>query len=135
MLEINYFAIGAAAVAAFVVSTGWYIVFSNAMMKLQGVKPDAMADMNKPQPWKMLTEIVRSLILAYVLARFVVLLDIVDWVGAVQLGIWLWIGFPLVLLVGSVLWENIPWRLAAIHASDWLVKLLSMLVILGVWRQ
>ena len=75
MPEINYFAVGAAAVAAFVVSTGWYIVFSNTMMKLQGVKADAMADMNKPQTWKMLIEIVRSLVLGYVLARFVVLLD------------------------------------------------------------
>ena len=135
MNEINYFAVGAAAVAAFVVSTGWYIVFTDALMKLRGAKADTNAEMEKPQPWKMLIEILRSLVLGYVLARFVALLDVVDWVGAVQLGIWLWIGFPLVLLAGSVLWENIPWRLAAIHAGDWLVKLLTMLVILGVWRK
>lgn len=70
MLGINYLAVVVAAVAAFVVSTVWYIVFGKAMMKLQGAKPDAMADMEKPQPWKILVEIVRSLVVAYVLARF-----------------------------------------------------------------
>jgi hypothetical protein len=134
MLGINYLAVVVAAVAAFVVSTVWYIVFGKEMMKLQGVKPDAMADMEKPQPWKILVEIVRSLVVAYVLARFVVLLGVVEWMGAVQLGVWVWIGFPITLLVGSVIWENIPWKLAAIHAGDWLVKILFIVVILGVWR-
>ncbi|HLE28050.1 MAG TPA: DUF1761 domain-containing protein, partial [Anaerolineales bacterium] len=134
MLGINYLAVVVAAVAAFVVSTVWYIVFGKEMMKLQGVKPDAMADMETPQPWKILVEIVRSLVVAYVLARFVVLLGVVEWMGAVQLGVWVWIGFPITLLVGSVVWENIPWKLAAIHAGDWLVKILFIVVILGVWR-
>lgn len=82
----------------------------------------------------MLVEIVRSLVVGYVLARFVWLLEVDDWLGATQLGVLVWIGFPLVLWVGSVLWENIPWKLAAIHAGDWLVKILSIVVILGVWR-
>jgi hypothetical protein len=134
MLETNLLTVIAAAVAAFVVSMVWYIVFGSAIMKLQGMKADTTVEMKKPQPWKMLIEIVRSLVLGYVLARFVVLLGVVGWVEAVQLGIWLWIGFPLVLLAGSVLWENIPWRLAAIHAGDWLVKILSIVVILAAWR-
>jgi len=134
MLEMNLLTVIAAAVAAFVVSMVWYMVFDSAIMKLQGMKADTTAEMKKPQPWKMLIEIVRSLVLGYVLARFVVLLGVVGWVEAVQLGIWLWIGFPLVLLAGSVLWENIPWRLAAIHAGDWLVKILSIVVILAAWR-
>lgn len=54
--------------------------------------------------------------------------------GAVQLGAVLWIGFPVVLLVGSVIHENVPWKLAAIHAGDWLVKLVVIAVIVGVWR-
>jgi hypothetical protein len=61
-------------------------------------------------------------------------LAITDWMGAVQLGLSLWIGFPLVLLVGSVIWENVPWRLASIHAGDWLVKLLIIAAIVLVWR-
>ena len=134
MLEMNYLAIVAAGVAGLVVSTMWYIVFGSAMMKLQSMRPGVLADMEKPQTWKMLVEIVRSLVAAYVLARFVVLLGVVEWMSAVQLGVCMWIGFPITLLVGSVIWENIPWKLAAIHAGDWLVKILCIVVILGVWR-
>jgi hypothetical protein len=134
MLELNYWAVAAAAVAAFVASSVWYIVFGKERMKLLGDDRGAVADMRRVQPWKMLAELIRNLVLAYVLARFVVLLGVVDWKGALQLGVWLWIGFPFMILVGSVLWDNRPWKLAAIHAGDWFMKILLMAVILGVWR-
>jgi hypothetical protein len=31
------------------------------------------------------------------------------------------------------MWEKVPWRLAATHAGDWLVKVLAVAVIVGVW--
>jgi hypothetical protein len=39
------------------------------------------------------------------------------------------------ILLGSVVHENVPLMLAAIHAGDWLVKPLLMAVIIGVWRK
>jgi hypothetical protein len=51
-----------------------------------------------------------------------------------KLGLALWIAFPVVLLVGSVTQENVPWKLAAIHAGDWLAKLLIIAVIVSLWR-
>jgi hypothetical protein len=45
-----------------------------------------------------------------------------------------WIGFPVVILIGSVLWENTPVKVAAIHAGDWLVKMLVIPIIMSVWR-
>ena len=44
----------------------------------------------------------------------------------------LWIGFPFVLWTGAVIHESTPVRLAAIHAGDWLVKLLLIGVIVVV---
>jgi hypothetical protein len=38
-------------------------------------------------------------------------------------------------VAGSVFHENVPWRLAALHAGDWLVKLLVIAVIVGVWHR
>ena len=71
----------------------------------------------------------------YVVARFVVQLGVADWKAAVQLGVWLWIGFVFMILVGAVVWDNVSWKLTAIHAGDWLVKLPLMAVILAVWRK
>ncbi|MFF0310252.1 DUF1761 family protein [Streptosporangium sp. NPDC004379] len=45
------------------------------------------------------------------------------WTGGLLLGLVLWLGFPAVLWTGAILHENTPWRLAAAHAGDWLVKL------------
>jgi hypothetical protein len=44
--------------------------------------------------------------------------------GGLLLGLALWIGFPFVLWTGAVIHERTPWKLAAIHAGDWLAKLL-----------
>lgn len=43
--------------------------------------------------------------------------------------------YQLVRLFSSVVHENVPLVLAAIHAGDWLVKPLLMAVIIGVWRK
>jgi len=70
-----------------------------------------------------------------VIARFVALLGLTSWMGAVQFGLFLWIGFPVILLAGSVLWDNVPWNVAAIHAGDWLVKMLVIAIIVSVWKR
>jgi hypothetical protein len=57
--------------------------------------------------------------------------EIDDWTGGLLLGLALWIGFPLVLWTGALIHENTPWRLAAIHAGDWLVKLLVVAMIVS----
>jgi hypothetical protein len=33
-----------------------------------------------------------------------------------------------------VLHEGVPWRLAALHAGDWLLKLVAIALIVGLWR-
>jgi heme/copper-type cytochrome/quinol oxidase subunit 2 len=131
MRRMNYLAILAAAVAAFVLSSVWYTIFGNAWMELRDIDPATAANMGTPA-WTMLFVIVQSLIVAFMLAYFVVHLGIVDWKGAVRLGALVWV-FPAMILLGSVVHENVPLMLAAIHAGDWLVKLVLMTVILGVW--
>lgn len=135
MREIHYLSIVVAAVAAFVMSSIWYTIFGKARMELLQQDPRATADMRKVPAWKKAAELGRELIITYVVAHFVVLLGVVDWKAAVQLGIWLWFGFVFMILVGAVVWDNVPWKLPAIHAGDWLVKLPLMAIILGMWRR
>jgi hypothetical protein len=39
-----------------------------------------------------------------------------------------------VRLTGSIMWEDVPWTLATIHAGDWLVKMVLITAILGAWH-
>jgi hypothetical protein len=131
MLGIHYLAVVVAAVAAFVASSVWYIVFGKELAKVSSAFAEAI---QKPQPWKMLVVMVQSLVLALVLAYFLGRIGNVDWMGAVRVGVLLWIGLSAMQWVGSILWEKVPWKMAAIHAGDWLVKLVLIAVIVGVWR-
>ena len=135
MLEIHYLGVVVAAVAAFVMSSVWYTVFGKARMELLDQDPRATADMRKVPAWQKAAELVRELVIAYVVARFVVLIGVVDWKAAVQLGFWLWFGFVFMILVGAVVWDDVPWKVTAIHGDDWLVKPPLMAVILSVWRR
>ena len=105
----------------------WYTVFGNAMMVLSRTA-DTGASV-----WTMLFVIAQSLVGAFRLAYLVASLGVSDWQGALRVGA-LTLIFPFMILLGSVVHENVPLMLAAIHAGDWLVKLLLIAVIVGVWR-
>lgn len=136
MVHVNSLAVLVAAVVVFVLGWLWYspLLFFKPWMRLRGLDPvAAMADAKMPAG-KLVIEFVRCLILAYVIARFAGLLGISSWIGAAHFGLFLWIGFPVILLTGSVLWDNVPWKVAAIHSGDWLVKLLVIPIIVSVWH-
>lgn len=131
MSGINILAVVVAALAAFVASAVWYIVFGKELAKVSAAFAKGL---QKRQPWKMLVVIAQSLIIALVLAYLLGLVGKLDWLGALGLGILLWIGLAAMQWVWSILWENVPLKMAAIHAGDWLVKLVFIAVIVGVWR-
>ena len=131
MSGINVVAVVVAVLGAFVVSTVWYIIFAKQRLKLSAA---AVADMKKPRPLKMVGELIRTFVLAVAIAYLIEQTGVAGLLGAVRLGLVLWIGFPVVLLTGSIMWEDVPWKLASIHAGDWLVKMLLMTAILAVWR-
>jgi len=130
MSDLNYLAILVAAVAAVIVSTVYYSAFGTQMAALN----EAYADQQRPPAWKVLVELARSLVLATVVAGLVERTDTDGWADAVLLGLVLWIGFPVVLWIGAVVWERVSRKLAAIHAGDWLLKLLLIASIVGLWR-
>lgn len=129
MSDLNYLAIGAAAVAVFVVSSAWYAVFGGQLAALH----DAYAESRRSAAATVVVELVRNLVLAAVVAWLAEAIGIEGWVGVVGFALLLWVGFPVVLLAGSVFHENVPWKLAAIHAGDWLLKIVIISIIVVVW--
>jgi hypothetical protein len=129
MQELNYLAAVVTAVAAFVASAVWYTLFANPMVNLSNTGP---AESGTPI-WTMLFVIAQSLVVALMVTYFVSRLGITIFAGAAGLGTLVWI-FPAAILSGSVVHEGVPLALAAIHAGDWLVKLLLIAAIVGVWR-
>jgi len=129
-MHLNYLAIIVAAVAVFVFAAGYYIVLARQRAKLS----PAAAARSRPPAWLMGLELLKSLVVAAVVAGLVALAGIGDVGGALKLALALWVAFPVVLLVGSVTQENVPWKLGAIHSGDWLAKLVIISVIVTVWH-
>lgn len=130
MNDLNYLAIVVAAVAAMVLSTIYYIGFTAQLARLNPVYADQSA---RPPAGKLLVELVRNVVLATVIAWLVRELEIAGTGAALCLGVALWVGFPVVLWTGAVMWERVSAKLAAIHMGDWILKLLLITVIVTVW--
>jgi hypothetical protein len=130
MPDINWLAVLVAAIVVFVLSSVYYILLGTQWAK---VSPNARPG-ERPQPAKVALELVRSLIVAAVVAGLASKGGIDHLGSGLLLGLALWVGFPSVLWTGAIIWENTPWKLAAIHAGDWFLKLLVIAVIVSIWR-
>jgi hypothetical protein len=122
--------IGLAAGASVAASAGWYTAWGDRLARLDEV----YAREGPPPPWILPVELARSTAVATAVA---VLADATGRRGtgaALRRGLGLWGAFPVVLLTGSVVHENVPWQQAAIHAGDWLVKLLLISLVVGRGR-
>ena len=129
MPDINVLAVVVAAVGVFVLASVYYGLLGAQLAAVSNVD-----GRQRPQPSKVALELIRGLVLAAVVAGLAGQGKIDDWTGGLLLGVALWIGFPFVLWTGAMIWENTSPKLAAIHAGDWLVKLLVIGVIVSIWR-
>lgn len=135
MVHVNYLAVLVATVVVFVLGWLWYspLLFFKPWMRARGMDPDAAMAGAKMPAGKLVIEFIRCFVLAYIIAIFLSGRGVSGWMGAAHFGLLLWVGFPVVLLTGSVIWDNVPTKVAAIHAGDWLVKLLVIPIILSAW--
>ena len=109
-----FLGIAIAAVAAFILSSVYYIVAPKA--------PPASAERGsardeRPKPWQIVLELVRSAIVAGLMAGLMITAGWSGaWAGAL-LGLSLF-ALPLVLLAGSVQWEKVPVPTAALPLAN-----------------
>jgi hypothetical protein len=130
MQDINLVAVLVVTVGAFILSGVWYGIFGKAIASLQ-TKQAAEAAMG---PQQIALEILRTAIVTIGIAVLLSQLNVASAVEGIGYGLLLWVTFPVVLLAGSVMHEKVHPKLAAIHAGDWLVKLLVISTVLSMWR-
>jgi hypothetical protein len=126
---VHVLAVAVATVTSFVISSIWYVGFARVLGRLN----PAYADTAGRPAWLVPLELLRAAVLGTVIAIACHRAGIDSVGSAVAAALLAWVGFPVVLLAGSVLHERVPWRLAAIHAGDWLLKLVAVTLIVGLW--
>ncbi len=132
---INYLAVLAAAVVNMVLGYAWYgPLFGKMWMKLTGRTKESMEKDKKDMPKVMISMFVGALVMAYVLAHFVIIGQAGDAMSGAMVGFWAWLGFVATTMLQDVLYEKKNSQLAAINLGYNLVVLVINGAILAVWR-
>ena len=135
-IVINYWAVLVAAIVSFFIGMAWYspLLFVKPWMHEMGktFDPKAMPGMSSMAS-QMAVSFVAQLVGAYVLAHVAVAFGAVGVSGAVQLAVWVWIGFLATNALAPVLWEGRSMKWYAITAGHLLISTLAASLILVLW--
>ena len=133
---INFWAVLVSAITAFIIGGLWYspILFGNAWMKTGGMNAKDMEKAKNRGVGKLyFVSFLGGLLMAYILAHFVQYLSSSNFLEGMVAGCWLWLGFIVPVLLGSVLWEGKPLKFYLINVGYYLVSLTVMGGILAAW--
>lgn len=136
---INYLAVLAAAVAAFVFGFLWHgPVFGKLWMSLSGITQEQMeaakAKGMGAMKWQMLGTFLQQLLTAYVFALFAMWMGFMDVSGALQLAFWSWLGFIVTTQLNGVLWENRSKHLYLFNITYQLASFMILSLIVTLWK-
>ncbi|MEK7155682.1 MAG: DUF1761 domain-containing protein [Patescibacteria group bacterium] len=132
MFEVTLWPILAAGILNVVLGMIWYHpkVFGTAWMASAGITPEKAEAGKKKMPIMAFLAFLAAMVVAYVMNYFGIAWGVFDWIGAVELGFWCWIGFTAPTMLGMVLWEGKPVKYYAIVSGFWLVSFVAMAVVL-----
>ena len=132
MIEVTFFPVLAAGIVSAVIGFVWYHprVFGSAWMRMSNITPEMVERGKKRMPLFAFLAFLASMLAAYVMNYFGIAWGVYDWIGAIELGIWSWIGFVAPAMLGQVLWEQKPFSLYLINAGYWLVSFVAMAIVL-----
>ncbi|MBS3080042.1 DUF1761 domain-containing protein [Candidatus Pacearchaeota archaeon] len=135
-VSINYLAVLVAAIISMILGALWYspLLFGNAWMKSAGLTKEFMEKHKKGMSWRYLFAFLGSLLMAYVLAHFVDYTGSTTFLLGMTNGFWIWLGFFVPVLLGSILWEGKKLVFYFINITYHFISLLIMGGILAVWQ-
>jgi hypothetical protein len=133
-IVVNYWAVLAGAVANMIVGTLWYgPVFGKYWQKLMGFTSESMKTMPLKAWQAMIGGFVTAFITSYVLAHVASVFSSSGIQDALMLGFWMWLGFTATTMATSFLWEGKPLALFILNATQGLVSMLAMALIVVLW--
>ncbi len=132
---INWWAVLVAALAQMGVGTLWYgPLFGKQWMTYVGITPESMKSMPLTMWQAMIGGLITALVMATVLSYASLFFAATTASHALLLAFWVWLGFVLTTQAGSFLWEGKPFGLLVLNASQSIVALGVMSLILVLWR-
>ena len=134
-ISINLWAVLVAAVVNMIVGSLWYgPVFGKMWKGLMGFTDESVKSMKLSPMQAMSMGLVVSIVMAYVLAHFVVVAGEIGVSGAFELAFWIWLGFLATTAISSFLWEGKPFKLFVLNTAEQFVSFFLMALVLVMWQ-
>ena len=136
-MMINYVVVFVAAIVSMVIGSIWYgPLFGKVFMRemcIDKMTPEQMAEAKKGMWKNYVLQFVASLVMFYVLARFMGMLGALSVNAGLMVAFWVWIGFVVPVQLGQALWGG-KMKIFWLSAGNMLVTLLAVGAIFGVWK-
>ena len=137
MVHINYVAILVSGVASMVIGSIWYgPLFGKIFMREMGMdkwSPEKRAEMRKSMVMTYVLQFIASMVMFYVLARFISQHGPISVMQGVTVALWTWIGFVVPVKLGDAIWGG-NMTLFWIGSSNMLATLLASGAIIGALK-
>lgn len=132
MNEVTLWPVVAAGFASSIIGFIWYHpnVFGSAWMRMAKISPEMMEAGKKKMPFMAFFGLIGAILMAYVMAHFAIAWGVYDWLGAIELAFWIWLGFVVPPMLGIVLWEGKSVKLFALNVFYWLFAMIAMALVL-----
>jgi hypothetical protein len=132
-VPINWLALIVAAIVKFAIGAAWYApqVFGKQWQTEIGLTQEQV---RANLPRSLVAEAVTDLVLAFFLIYAVRYAGADTLLQGAFLGFLVWLGFVATLTIPQVYYEKRSWRLWSINNGYWVVSLVVMGAIIGVWQ-
>jgi len=125
--DVSPVAVVVAGILAMVLGFIWYgPLFGKKWMKLSGKTMKDMEAAKGKMPALYFFGFIAALITAFILGVLISSLGVTQLGDALVVGVLVWLGFDVTLLLGGILWEGMSKELFVLNAAHQLVNLLVM---------
>ena len=134
--QINYLAVGVAALATMLIGAVWYspLLFSKLWMKAHGYSAEDVEQMRKTLGRAYIVSLFCYVVMAFVLAVLISWAGVSTVLEGAFLGLLVWIGFLATLGLTANMFSEKPLSTYLLDAGYQLVYTVVMGVILAAWR-
>jgi hypothetical protein len=131
MITVTFLPILFSGVVSVIIGSVWYssFLFGRARTRLANLSPEQMETGKARTYVAPLVACIFNMLVAYVMVYFAAAWGVYDWVSAIELGFWIWVGFIVPSMLGMVLWDRRPVMLYLINIFYWLVVLVVIAII------
>jgi len=133
-VTINYLAVLLSAVINMAIGMVWYspALFAKPWLAALGKTPEDIKQSSAGPIYVINT--VASLVTAYVLSMFIKIANETTAVGGAKIGVWVWLGFVVMTVLPTYLYEMRPKKLYFIYISYQLISFIIMGIVLAIWN-